>query len=165
MASFFDEQYPENGWNDFINSNYATGGEDPTLFSSLDYFDLSAGNSHADRISTPACIDHANVQDSLGGQDSRLRTGETRFEYTEIKALIAENSRQIDQLGQHVESLHPYFEAMRSTLKDLTEQVNRQWVVKTPITPFPKREDGPSRGVNSGKANKGEIASGERKGG
>lgn len=38
MASFFDEQYPENGWNDFINSNYATGCEDPTLFSSLDYF-------------------------------------------------------------------------------------------------------------------------------
>ena len=110
MASFFDEQYPENGWNDFINSNYATGGEDPTLFSSLDYFvshgtslefnlrlttffqDLSAGNSHADRISTPACIDHANVQDSLGGQDSRLRTGETRFEYTEIKALYGENT-------------------------------------------------------------------------
>ena len=66
MASFFDEQYPENGWNDFINSNYATGCEDPTLFSSWDYFvshgislepnprlttffqDLSAGNSHAD---------------------------------------------------------------------------------------------------------------------
>jgi len=52
---------------------------------------------------------------------------------------------------------------MRSTLKDLTEQVNQQWVVRTPITPFPKREDGPSQGVNSIKANKGEIASGERR--
>lgn len=110
MASFFDEQYPENGWNDFINSNYATGCEDPTLFSSLDYFvshgtslefkprlttffqDLSAGNSHADRISTPAYIDHANLQDSLGGQNSSLRTGETRLEYTEIKALYGENT-------------------------------------------------------------------------
>jgi len=71
--------------------------------------------------------------------------------------------RQIDQLGQHVEALHPYFEAMRSTLKDLTKQVNRQWVVKTPITPFPKREDDSSQRVNSGKANKGEIASGERR--
>ena len=38
IASFFDEQYPENGWNNFINSNYATGCEDPTLFLSLDYF-------------------------------------------------------------------------------------------------------------------------------
>ena len=110
MASFFDDQYPENGWNDFINSNYATGCEDPTLFSSLDYFvshstspepnprlttffqDPSAGNSHADRISTPACIDHANLQDSLGGQDSSVRTGETRLEYTEIKALYRENT-------------------------------------------------------------------------
>ena len=98
MASFFDEQYPENGWNDFINSNYATGCEDPTLFSSLDYFvshsilefnpqlttffqDLSAGNSHADRISTPACIDQANLQGSLGGQDSSVTAGEMRSEY------------------------------------------------------------------------------------
>ena len=110
MASFFDEQYPENGWNDFINSNYATGCEDPTLFSSLDYFvshgislepnprlttffqDLSAGNSHADRISTPACIDHANLQGSLGGQDSSVRTGETRSEYKEIKAMYGEDT-------------------------------------------------------------------------
>ena len=109
MARFFDEQYPENGWNDFINSNYATGCEDPTLFSSLDYFvshgilepnprlttsfqDLSAGNSHADRISTPACIDHANLQGSLGGQDSSVRTGETRLEYKEIKALYGKNT-------------------------------------------------------------------------
>ncbi|MCJ1422384.1 hypothetical protein MMC29_000264 [Sticta canariensis] len=153
MAKFFDEQYPENGWNDFINSNYVTGCEDPTLFSSLDYFDLSGGNSHADRVSTPACIDHANLQGSLGGQNLSDRAGEMSSEYKEIKALMVENSRQIDQLGQHVEALHPYFEAMRSTLKDLTEQVNRQWVVKTPITPFPKREDGPSQGVNSGKAN------------
>ena len=109
MASFFDEQYPENGWNDFINSNYATGCEDPTLFSSLDYFvshgmlepnprlttffqDLSAGNSHADRISTPACIDHANLQSSLGSQDSSVRAEETRSEYKEIKALYGENT-------------------------------------------------------------------------
>ncbi len=34
--------------------------------------------------------------------------------------------RQINLLSQHVEALHFYFEAMRSTLKDLTEQVNRQ---------------------------------------
>lgn len=38
MAKSFDEQYPENGWNDFIDSNYATGYKDPILFSSLDYF-------------------------------------------------------------------------------------------------------------------------------
>ena len=108
MASFFDEQYPENGWNDFINSNYATGCEDPTLFSSLDYFvshgilepiprlttifqDLSAGNPHADRVSTLACIDHANLQGSLGGQDPSVRAGEMESEYKEIKALYGEN--------------------------------------------------------------------------
>ena len=109
MARFFDEQYPENGWNDFINSNYATGSEDPTLFSSLDYIvshgmlepnlrlttffqDLSAGNSHADRISTPTCINHANLQSSLEGQDSSVRTGETKLKYKEIKALYGKNS-------------------------------------------------------------------------
>jgi len=109
MASFFDEQYPDNGWNDFINANYATGCEDPTLFSSLDYFvshgilepnprltifsqDLQAGNSHADRISTPAYIDHANLQGSLGGQDSSVGAGETGPEYKEIKALYGENT-------------------------------------------------------------------------
>ena len=108
MASFFDEQYPDNEWNDFINSNYATGYEDPTLFSSLDYFvshgilepnprlttifqDLSAGNPHADRVSTPACIDHANRQGSLGGQDPSVRAGEMGSEYKEIKALYGEN--------------------------------------------------------------------------
>ena len=109
MASFFDEQYPENGWNDFINSNYATGCEDPTLFSSLDYFvshgilepnprlttifqDLSAVNPHADRVSTPACIDHANRQGSLGSQDPSVRAGEMESEYKEIKALYGENT-------------------------------------------------------------------------
>jgi len=38
MTSFFDEQYPKNEWNDFINSNYAIDYEDSTLFSSLDCF-------------------------------------------------------------------------------------------------------------------------------
>ena len=109
MASFFDEQYPESGWNDFINSNYATGCEDPTLFSSLDYFvshgilepnprlttlfqDLSVGNSHADRISTLACIDHANLQGSLEDQDSSVRAKEMGSKYKEIKALYGENT-------------------------------------------------------------------------
>lgn len=109
MAKFFDEQYPENGWNDFINSNYVTGCEDPTLFSSLDYFvshgilrpnsrlttifqDLSGGNSHADRVSTPAYIDHANLQGSLGGQNLSDRAGEMSSEYKEIKALYGEHT-------------------------------------------------------------------------
>ena len=38
MASFSDEQPPNSQWNDFINANYMTGYEDPTLFSSLDSF-------------------------------------------------------------------------------------------------------------------------------
>ncbi len=71
--------------------------------------------------------------------------------------------RQIDQLSQHVKVLHLYFEAMRSTLKDLTEQVNWQWVVKTLITSFSKREDSLSQKVNSDKVNKGEIVSDEWK--
>lgn len=37
MASFFDEPYPNNEWNDFINSNYVTSYKDPTLFTSPDY--------------------------------------------------------------------------------------------------------------------------------
>ncbi len=109
MASFFDEQYPDNEWNDFINSNYATGYEDPTLFSSLDYFvnhgtlepnprptifsqDLQTNQTPGDRISTPTCIDHANLQGSLGGQDSSVKSGETGPEYKEIKALYGENT-------------------------------------------------------------------------
>ena len=109
MANFFDEQYPENGWNDFINSNYVTGCEDPTLFSSLDYFviygilehdcrlttifqDPSVGESHADRLSAQARNDHANLQGSLGGQDPSIRTEDLRLEYKEIKALYGENT-------------------------------------------------------------------------
>ena len=38
--------------------------------------------------------------------------------------------------------LHPFFQAIRSTLKDLTEQVNYQWEVRTPSTPRPQRIKG-----------------------
>ena len=61
-------------------------------------------------------------------------------------------TRQIERLGQHVEALNPLLEAMRSTLKDLTEQVNRQWVVKTPITPIPSRQRGPIKEVEHDEA-------------
>ncbi len=40
--------------------------------------------------------------------------------------------RQIDRLNQHLAALHPFFKAMRTTLKVLTEHVDRQWEVKTP---------------------------------
>ncbi len=109
MASFFDEQYPNNELNDFINSNYATSYEDPTLFSSLDYLgsegtlnpdprhtifspDLQTDHTPRDRISTPVCSDQANLQVWLGGQDSRVKFGETGPEYEEIKALYGENT-------------------------------------------------------------------------
>jgi len=109
MASFFDEQYPDNGWNDFINANYATGCEDPTLFSSMDYFvshgtsephprlttfsqDLQTDHTPRDQISTPVYSDQANLQGSLGGQDSGVKFGETGPEYKEIKALYGENT-------------------------------------------------------------------------
>ena len=36
MANLFNEQPPDNEWNDFISTDYANGFEDPTLF--LDYF-------------------------------------------------------------------------------------------------------------------------------
>ena len=109
MASFFDEQYPNNEWNDFINSNYVTSYEDPTLFSSLDYLvsegtlepdprqtifsqDLQTDYTPGDRISTPVCNDQANLQGSLGGQDSSVNFGGTGPEYEEIKALYGENT-------------------------------------------------------------------------
>ena len=38
--------------------------------------------------------------------------------------------------------LYPFFQAMRSTLKDLTEQINYQWEVKTPTTPCQKKLGG-----------------------
>ena len=104
MASFFNEQPPNNEWNDFINANYTTDYEDPTLFSSLDYFvsrdtlepnprlmifsqDLQTDHTPGDRISTPVCINQANLQGSLSGQDSSFKFAETGPEYKEIKAL------------------------------------------------------------------------------
>lgn len=42
-------------------------------------------------------------------------------------------------MSQHLEALHPYFQVMRSTLKVLTEQVNHQWEVKTPVTSYFKK--------------------------
>ncbi len=109
MASFFDEQYLDNEWNDFINSNYATGYEDSTLFSSLNYFvnhdtlksnprstifsqDLQTNQTPEDRISTSTCIDHANLQGSLDDQDFSVKSGETKPKYKEIKALYEENT-------------------------------------------------------------------------
>ena len=38
--------------------------------------------------------------------------------------------------------LYPFFQVIRSTLKDLTEQVNYQWEVKTPTTPCQKALEG-----------------------
>ena len=38
MINFFDEQYFENEWSDFISSNYATDCKNLTLFSFLNYF-------------------------------------------------------------------------------------------------------------------------------
>ena len=49
--------------------------------------------------------------------------------------------RQIHQINQHLAALQPYFFAMKSTLKALTEQVNRQWEVMTPVTPCPRKRD------------------------
>ena len=86
MTRFFNKQYFENEWNDFINSNYATDCKNLTLFSSLNYFishdmlklnprltiffqDLSVENSHANRIFISTCIDHVNLQNSLESQD------------------------------------------------------------------------------------------------
>ena len=43
------------------------------------------------------------------------------FDKTNQRKDINISERQIDQLGQHVEALHPYFEAIRSILKDLIE--------------------------------------------
>lgn len=108
MASFFDEQYPNNGWNDFINANYAIGCEDPTLFSSMDYFvshgtfephsrlttfsqDLQIDHTPRNQISTLVYSDQANLQGSLDGQDSNVGAKKTRSEYKEIKALYGEN--------------------------------------------------------------------------
>ncbi len=109
MAGIFDEQYPNNELNDFIYSNYVTSYEDPTLFSSLDYLvsegtlkpdprqtifsqDLRTDYTPGDRISTPVCNDQANLQGSLGGQDSSVNYGGTGPEYEEIKALYGENT-------------------------------------------------------------------------
>jgi hypothetical protein len=39
-------------------------------------------------------------------------------------------TRQIDRLSQHLAALHSFFKAMRTTLKVLTEHVNRQWELK-----------------------------------
>ena len=86
-----------------------TSYKDLILFSSLDYFisynilepnpwlttifqDLSAGNPHADRVSTLACIDYVNRQGSLRGQDPSVRAGEIELEYKEIKVLYKENT-------------------------------------------------------------------------
>ena len=43
--------------------------------------------------------------------------------------------RQINGIHQHLVGLHPFFQAMRATLKALTQHVNPQWEVKTPTTP------------------------------
>ena len=109
IASFFDKQYLENRQNDFINSNYATSYKNSTLFSFLNYFvsysiffifnfrlttffqNLLVGNSYVDRISISAYIDYTNLQNSLEGQNFRLRIGETRLKYIEIKILYEEN--------------------------------------------------------------------------
>lgn len=64
--------------------------------------------------------------------------------------------RQIERLGQHFEALSLLLEAIRSTLKDLTEQVNRQWVVKTPITPVPSKHSVSIEEVEHEEAKKGE---------
>ena len=109
MANYFNEQPSNIEWNEFLNANYTAGYEDPTLFSSLDYFvshdtlepnprltifsqDLETDHPSVDRISTPVCSDQANPQGSLGGQGSRVKFGETGPEYKEIKALYGETS-------------------------------------------------------------------------
>ena len=109
MTSSFDEQYLDNEWNDFINSNYATDYEDSTLFSSLNYFvnhdilkpnsrstifsqNLQTNQTSEDRISTSTCIDHVNLQDSLDDQDFSVKSEKTRSKYKEIKTLYEENT-------------------------------------------------------------------------
>lgn len=43
-------------------------------------------------------------------------------------------------MSHHLAALYPFFDAIRSTLKDLTGQATRQLVLKTLKTPFPKDE-------------------------
>ena len=44
---------------------------------------------------------------------------------------ITLEKRQISGIRQHLAGLHPFFQAMRATLKALTQHVNPQWEVKT----------------------------------
>lgn len=75
MDNFFEEEYSNNEWSDFVNSNYWTGYEDPTLNLSPDYFvsqkeleldpglTTSPGNAPGDRVPTPTSTDHVDSQD------------------------------------------------------------------------------------------------------
>ena len=51
-------------------------------------------------------------------------------------------------MSQHLAALTSYFEAMRSTLKTLTEQVNRQWEVKTLLSSYFNRSNTSSNAMS-----------------
>lgn len=104
MTKFFDKQYLENEWNDFINNNYVIDCENSILFSSLNYFvnhdilqfnsrltiifqNLLNKNSHADRVFISTCIDYINLQNSFENQNFNDRTKKMNSKYKKIKTL------------------------------------------------------------------------------